>query len=270
MLENTSFNDHTTLGRTGLNVSRLGIASGSGSPSDAVEKAFHEYNINYFFWSTPRNPKFSKGLQNLARSHREEIVIVLQSYDRTGLLTSRALNKGLKKLNIDYADVLCLGWFSYFPRRVVEKAINLKEQGKLNYIALSGHNRQLFGELAENPDCPVDIFMSRYNAVHRGAEKDIFPYLAEKRNDRPGITTYTTTCWRKLLNPKKMPDGETPVQPEDCYRFALSNPYVDICLSAPSSIKQMDENAKALIHGPLSDEEMKRIKKIGDYIHKNP
>ena len=255
------------MGRTGLKVSRLGIASGYGAPAEAIEKAFHEHNINYFFWSTPRNSKMKAGLLNLAKSHRDKIVIALQSYDHSGILTPRAVNKGLKALNIDYTDVLILGWYNYFPRRIVDIALKLKEEGKVKYIALSGHNRKLFGKLAADPNSPIDIFMCRYNAVHRGAEKDIFPYLTENKNERPGITTYTTTCWKKLLNPKKMPEGEKPVQPEDCYRFALSNPYVDVSISGPSSMEEMEENAKALGLGPLTNEEMKRIKKIGDFIY---
>ncbi|MCP4217101.1 MAG: hypothetical protein GY765_20810, partial [bacterium] len=153
------------------------------------------------------------------------------------------------------------------PNRVVDRALKLKEQGKIKYIALSGHNRKLFGKLAADPQSPIDIFMCRYNAVHRGAEKDIFPYLAEEKSGRPGLTTYTTTCWRKLLDSKKMPEGEVPVDPADCYRFALSNPYVDLAMCGPNSVEQMEQCAKALELGPLSDEEMTRIKRIGDYIY---
>ena len=35
------FKQHVPLGRTGLMVSRLGIASGYGVPAAAMEKAFH-------------------------------------------------------------------------------------------------------------------------------------------------------------------------------------------------------------------------------------
>lgn len=45
-----SFEEHTTLGRTGLEVSRIGLAGGYGVPATAVEKAHHEYGINYFYW----------------------------------------------------------------------------------------------------------------------------------------------------------------------------------------------------------------------------
>ena len=38
-------------GRTGLMVSRIGLASGYGVPAAAIEKAFHEYGVNYLWLS---------------------------------------------------------------------------------------------------------------------------------------------------------------------------------------------------------------------------
>ncbi len=41
--------EHTTLGRTGLQVSRIGLAGGYKVPAAAVEMAFNDYGINYFY-----------------------------------------------------------------------------------------------------------------------------------------------------------------------------------------------------------------------------
>lgn len=263
----TDFKSRVTLGRTGMSVSRLGVASGYGASAETVEKAYHEYGLNYFYWSTPRSKKFGVGLSNLIKTNREDIIIVLQSYDHSGMLTPRAINKGLKALNTDYADVLLLGWYNYFPKRVVATAQKLKEQGKIRAIAMSGHNRKTFGTLAQDPDSPIDIFMARYNAVHRGAEKDIFPFLSEDIGQRPGMTIYTATCWRKLMDPQKMPEGENPLSAGDCYRFVLANPHVDLCMTGPKSIEHLDEAMKDIAKGPLSEEEINRIKRIGDHIY---
>ena len=54
----------------------------------------------------------------------------------------------------------------------------------------------------------------------------------------------------------------------DCYRFVLSNPNVNVCITGPSSAEQMEENLAALAGGPLSDEEMPRVKRIGDHIYR--
>ena len=41
------FKERVPLGRTGLMVSRIGLASGYGVPAAAIEKTSHEYGINY-------------------------------------------------------------------------------------------------------------------------------------------------------------------------------------------------------------------------------
>ena len=45
------FKEQVPLGRTGLMVSRIGLASGYGVPAAAIEKASHEYGINYLYVS---------------------------------------------------------------------------------------------------------------------------------------------------------------------------------------------------------------------------
>jgi aryl-alcohol dehydrogenase-like predicted oxidoreductase len=254
------------LGRTGLAVSRMGLAGGYGIGAGGVERAFHEYGINYFYWSTPRKAGMRDGLRNLVRGNRDKIVIVLQSYDHLGLTVGRSVHKGVKALGIDRADVLLLGWNNWYPpARIIDAALELREKGLIRFIGMSGHNRTLFGRIAQTADSPIDIFMVRYNAAHRGAEQEIFPFLFGAK--RPGLTTYTATRWGKLLNPKKMPAGQKPMTPSDCYRFVLTDPHVDLCMMGPDNESQMIEGLAALKKGPLSEGEMKRFRTIGDYVH---
>jgi aryl-alcohol dehydrogenase-like predicted oxidoreductase len=81
------------------------------------------------------------------------------------------------------------------------------------------------------------------------------------------VSQVTATCWHKLLKPKLMPPGEHPPAPADCYRFVLSHPDVNVCMTAPSTAAQMEENLKALDAGPLDTEEMARIRRIGKHIY---
>jgi len=258
--------ERRTLGRTGLQVSRLGLAGGYGISGRGVEKAYHEYGINYFYWSTPRRPGMGDGLRALAKTNRDDIVIVLQTYDPIGLMTGRSVEKGLKALGVDHVDVLLLGWHNRHPmQRLIDTAQKEKDAGRVRFIAMSGHNRTLFGRIAEMQDSPIDIFMARYNAAHRGAEEEIFPYLP--KSGRPGVTIYTATRHGSLLKPKKMPTGEEPMTAADCYRFVLSHPDVDLCMTGPANEVELDEGARAIKLGPLSDKEMKRIRRIGDFVH---
>lgn len=261
-----SFREHTTLGRSGLKVSRLGIGAGYGVPAMACEKAFHEYGVNYFYWSHTRRGPMKRAIGNLAPSNREKMVIALQSYDHFGVFVRSTIDRQLRSLGLEYADVLILGWFNrYPPNSVLDRALKLKEKGKVRYLAMSGHDRPTFGDMAQRDDSAIDIFMTRYNAAHRGAELDIFPHLPDTGG--PGVCTYTTTCWGKLLSAKKMPDGESPMSATDCYRFVLTNPQVDMCLCGPANDREMDEALRTLDLGPLCEDELNRFRKIGDYVH---
>ncbi|MCP3927400.1 MAG: aldo/keto reductase [Desulfobacterales bacterium] len=259
------FREQIQLGRTDLKVSRLGLASGYGIEQASIEKAFHEYKVNYFFWSTPRSKKMKAALKHLAVKHRDEMVITAQSYDHSGLLTKHALEKALRTINSDYIDVFILGWFQkYPPGRIIDQALKLRDEGKIKYIAISGHNRKLFGELVKKEDSEIDVIMARYNASHPGAEQDIFPHI--KNDNKPGLVAYTATCWGKLMNKRKMPKGVEPLTASDCYRFALSSNHFDVCITGPKNEKQMLEGFEALDKGKLSDEEMERVREVGSFI----
>jgi aryl-alcohol dehydrogenase-like predicted oxidoreductase len=64
-----------------------------------------------------------------------------------------------------------------------------------------------------------------------------------------------------------MPEGERPLSGSECYRFVLSNPLADLCIAGPANDEQMTEALRALDDGPLTDEEMARVRRIGDHVH---
>ena len=258
------FTDRRILGRTGLSACRLGVSSGYGAPTEAFEEAF-DRGINYFYWGSMRNEAMAKAIRAIiARGTRDDLIIVLQSYSRSAGLMEIFFRRGLRTLGIDAADVLLLGWHNKLPSpRIMAKVLAMREKGMFRFLAVSGHNRHLFPTLAG--DRNFDIFHIRYNAVHRGAEDEVFAKITDL--DRPGLATYTATRWGDLLNPKKMPPGELPPRGADCYRFVLTNPAVDVCMTGPRNTEEMREALAALQLGPLSYEEKARMVRIGDFIH---
>lgn len=263
-MKQIDFNTRVTLGRTGLMVSRLGLAAAYGAPQRAVERAVYEYGINYLHWDR-KKPGMQEALKTLIPQKRDELVITMQSYDHTGWMIRRGVEKGLKALKIDQIDILFLGWFNKMPNdRVLDATQRLVAEGKVRFLGVSGHNRLFHGELAGADKGPFDVLQVRYNAAHRGAEKDVFASMAQ---NPPGITTYTATRWGKLLKASKMPKGEQPLTAAECYRFILTHPAVNVCLMGPRSEHEMLQGLEALSLGPLTDEEMLRIRRIGDYVH---
>jgi aryl-alcohol dehydrogenase-like predicted oxidoreductase len=262
--DQTDFRTHRVLGRTGLVASRMGLAGGYGVPARAVERAFDEYGVNYFYWVT-RKLGMRDALRTLISKDRDKLVIAIQTYDHVGFWLRASVEKALRELRIDSADILLLGWFNSMPsNRLLDAAERLKAEQKIGHLGVTGHNRRFHGELAHREQSPIDVLQVRYSAAHRGAEEEVFNDLPV---NRPGITTYTATRWGKLLNPKKMPSGEKPLSPAECYRFVLSHPDVDVCLAGPRTEEQMEQGLRALAEGPLTSEEMERVRRIGDFVH---
>jgi len=258
-------NQPRILGQTGLKVGRLGLSGGYGAPAEAFEEAF-ERGCNYFYWGSMRKEGMRRAIMNLCgRGRRDDLVILLQSYSRSPRLMEIFVKRALKSLKLDRAEILLLGWYNRPPaRKILDKALELKEKGLCRFLGLSGHNRPLFPRLAA--EGIFDLFHVRYNAAHRGAEEEVFAALGQIR---PGLVTYTATRWGQLLKARNMPPGQEPPPASDCYRFALSHPAVDVCLCGPKDGAQMKEALWTLDRGPLDEEELARMRRIGDFVHAN-
>ena len=63
-----------------------------------------------------------------------------------------------------------------------------------------------------------------------------------------------------------MPSGARLPGPADPYRYVLSNPNVDMVLTAPQTFEQLEENLKALEMGPVSAQEKEWLETIGDHV----
>jgi len=260
--------DRGVLGRTGLAVARLGIAASYGVPGDALERAF-ERGVNYVFWGSRRTASFGEGLKRL-HPQRDRLVLVIESYARLAPLVTWSLERALRTLRFDYADVLLLGlWNKPVTPRIRDAALHLKERGLVRFLAVSTHERKLVPQLASAND--FDIVHFRYNAAHPGAEKDIFPLLPATH--RPGMVAFTATSWGQLLGKssvqslflggRPLPRGERVPTASDCYRYVLSRPEVDVCLTGPANGAQLDEALEALQRGPMSEEALDWMRRVG-------
>ena len=262
-----NFKDKVALGRTGLRVGRIGVSSSYGAPAEVFEEAF-DYGCNYFTLGTfikGDSRQMKKAIKNLvSQGKRNEMVISVFSYAHHPYLTRFFLKRSLRSLGLDYFDVLLLGYFNKpTSESILNGARRLKEEGFIKHIGISSHNRQMFKELRPIPD--IEVIHVRYNAAHRGAEQDVFPFF--NKPERPGIVSFTATRWGKLLNPKYMPINETRLTAADCYRFVLSNPMVDVCMMGVKNVQQLRENMAMMEMGMMDEAELNRVRKIGDYAY---
>ena len=259
-----TFSEKVTLGRTGLNVSRLGIGSAYGVSEKACRKAF-DMGVNYFFWGSVRTPGMGAAIRDIARTNREDLIVVLECYARSRRLIRRSIDQGLKGLKIGQADILLLGWYDTPPSsKVLEEVMKLKEEGLFKFLGISSHQRTLFPKYLK--DDIYDVFHVRYNAAHRGAEEEIFPFMPQN-NQGPGIVSFTNTRWGDLLKEKNMPSGFSPPDASDCYRFSLSDHHIHVATCGPKNDAEMEEALKILEKGPMDEAELERMRIIGDAVH---
>jgi aryl-alcohol dehydrogenase-like predicted oxidoreductase len=247
-----------SFGSTGLAISRLGLGSSYGVAGADVERAF-ERGVNFMFWGLRRRGDFGAGLRSIAARRREDLVLAVQSYTRVGALMGTSLDCALRALGTDYVDMLCLGWWDELPpERILDAARRLKDRGKARHLVISCHHRPSFELMARTPG--LEGIMVRYNAAHPGAERDVFPLVA---NTNPGVIAFTATRWGSLLDPKLVPSGEPVPRASDCYRFVLTHPSVHTTLAGPKNGAELDEAMAALDRGPMDPEELAWMRRVG-------
>jgi aryl-alcohol dehydrogenase-like predicted oxidoreductase len=143
--------------------------------------------------------------------------------------------------------------------RAFERGLNLFYWGTRRAPDFGGALRRILAR-----DARVGMLMMRYNAAHPGAEREVFPHLAE---ETPGVVAYTTTSWGQLLDPALAPAGERVPRGTDCYRFVLSNRRVDACWAGPGTADQLDDAMRALDLGPMSEDELAWMRRVGESVH---
>lgn len=257
---------HTLLGNTGLKVHRLGLSATYWPGRDAIRHAL-ESGLNTFF-AFSIDLQMMRVLAEVPRNERSRFVLLTGAYNMVWGYPNlrRTLEKRLRQFKTDYIDVfLFLGVTSgrQFPERAREEMYRLKEEGKVRFVGMSCHDRAFAGRMAA--EGALDVLMIRYNAAHRGAERDIFPHVSAHH---PGIVSYTATRWHALLQrPRRWPEDRPRPSAGQLYRFVLTNPHVHVCLTAPRNLQQLKENIAALDHGPLDEDEVRFAREFGDVVY---
>jgi len=259
-----SFTEKRRLGKTGLRVSAVALGSSYGVGGRDIESAF-DRGVNTFLFGSMRRPAFARGVRALAPK-RDQIVLAIQTYSRVGFLMKPFVWSALRSLGTDHVDVLGLAWWNDVPsRRIWDAAIALRERGLVRHLMVSCHHRPSFEAFMRHEAC--EAWMVRYNAGHPGAEREVFPLLGDDERARPGVFAFTATRWGTLLDPRFTPKGDATPRASDCYRFALSNDRVDSVITGPKNGAELDEAIAAMARGPMSDEELAWMKRVGAVTH---
>ncbi len=260
------------LGQLG-NVCRLGLATrGDAQLGPEAYLQAIDRGINYFNWCG-----YPDGLSAAVRelgSRRASIILAAQFEARTASAVRTELEQMLHELGTDYFDVLT---YYYVEQRAeweqiiatggaAEAIADAKAAGQLRRIGLTSHQRHLAAQIATSGD--VDLLMIRYNAAHRGAERQIFPVTIPRSMP---VVAYTALRWKALLHstPEDPPGFQLPTAAE-CYQFVLEHPAVSVVLMAPDSETELAEDLALLDQRTgLSRERYLELQAHGDRVRKS-
>jgi aryl-alcohol dehydrogenase-like predicted oxidoreductase len=263
----------------GVPVCRLGLAS-YGQTAITPEDLFHALGrgANFLNWQgLAEGPSdgdaYTRAVAALGPA-RSSVVVCAQFGARTAADAAAELRSALATLGSDYIDVLTL----YYVERAAEwdeitapggalpYLQGAKRDGRVRRIGVTSHQRKLAAQMAQSG--LLDLLMIRYNAAHRGAERDVFPVTGPLGLP---VIAYTALRWGAL--PRGTPDdppGFAVPRPPAWYRFVLQNPAVSVTLAAPQTRAELDEDLRVLeATGPLGEEEYAALAGHGERVRRN-
>lgn len=255
--------EYITLGKTGLQISKLGFG---GIPIQRVDAAktkeliqkMVEKGINYI--DTARGYTVSEAyLGEALEGYRDKFVLATKSMARTKEAMAADIETSLKNLRTDYIDIYQVHNPSLeqleqvmAPGGALEALIEAKAAGKIGHIGLTGHLIELF-EKAVNLDW-VETFMFPYNIVERQGEE-----LMRKCTERNiGFIVM------KPLAGGAIEDADLAL------RFICANPDVSVVIPGMYDLKEIDMNLAAVENdAPLTEEELSKMDAIREQLGSN-
>jgi predicted aldo/keto reductase-like oxidoreductase len=240
--------------------------------SEADVRRALDRGINFLNWCGHPDA-LSRTVARL-KSRREDVIVCVQLEAGTARVAQRELTRMLRELQCDYVDILT---FYYVERKAEWEEIvapggalaycqRAREQGKVRLLGVTSHQRPLAAEMARSG--LLDLLMIRYNAAHRGAEKEIFPITDSLSLP---VIAYTSLRWGALLRPtpEDPPGWQVPPAPA-WYRFVLNHPSVTVALAAPNSAEELEQDLSILDPWtPLSGEEYGQLAAHGERVRRH-
>ncbi len=264
----------------GKPVCRLGLASRGDRAGLAPDDVLHaiDRGVNFLNWpgeaDGPRGADaFSDTIAALG-PRRESIVVCVQFGARTAADAAKELRSILALLGTEYIDALT---FYYVERSAEWRTLTApggalsycqaaKRDGIIRSLGVTSHQRALAAEMARTG--LLDALMIRYNAAHRGAEREVFPVT-----DAIGmpVIAYTGLRWGALLQPTPddPPEFHIPRAP-DWYRFVLQSASVAVALAAPSNRAELEVDLELLqASGPLGAADYAALAEHGERVRRH-
>ena len=267
------------LGRTGLEISRLGFGAmrlpqkddGKPDPEESVRiihRAF-ELGVNYIDTAVMYCHHKSESIVGQAlRGWRDRVYVSTKNHYRGADEKTwwRNLENSLDRLDVEYIDIYNIhginwaGWDRWVkgPNQILSWMYKAHDQGLIRHVCCSFHDTAEVLEKIVGTDAFSSVTL-QYNLLDRSLES-VFPKMAEKDI---GIVVMGPVGGGRLgaesENLTMMLDGARSAA-EIALRFVLDNPHVTAAISGMSSLVHVEENcAVGARSEPLSDVEREKV-----------
>jgi aryl-alcohol dehydrogenase-like predicted oxidoreductase len=233
----------TTLGRTGLTVTRLGIGGAYCKTPNGYRAAL-DLGINYL--DTART--YHKGederiVGQAIAGRRHEIVLATKSDKRDAESARQELETSLRLLGTDYVDIWQIHYLNKAEERAqvlgpggaYEAALKARKEGMIRFIGVTGHNWVEVGKAVATG--LFDTVLCWYNLAMQEPEESIFPHAIEHK---VGVNIMSATRMEKLLGQEDTPPLE------QFYRYVLGHPAVSLSVMGLRSVESFERVARAL------------------------
>ncbi|MBL7200252.1 MAG: aldo/keto reductase [Anaerolineae bacterium] len=251
----------TILGRTGLEVTRLGIGGAYCETPDGYRAAL-DCGVNYLDTARAyRDGDDERVVGQAIAGRRHEIILATKSGERDAAGARKDLETSLRLLGTDYVDIWQIHYLNTESEReqvlgpggAMEAAVKAREQGLVRYIGVTGHE---WPEVAKAVATGLfDTVLCWYNCALREAEDLLFPEAAAQGT---GVVIMNATRTDKLLNPNGVP------APEAFYRYVLGHPAVNLTVIGLRDLDRFQRVARALSErDTLEPEERQALEAYG-------
>jgi uncharacterized protein len=269
------------LGKTGISLPILGFGTAQAGKRLTRREAVHlfEAALNAgvkYFDTAPEFAGYGKAqeqLGHLLKMRRQEIFLVTKCYDPTYDGALKLLERNLKELQTDYADLVfvhSLGADKMDPAVVFGRkgaysgVVKAKSLGLTKFIGLSGHNRPgRFADAIQRVE--VDVLLNVVNFADRHTynfEERVWT-IANRLN--LGLIAMKVFGGEQKSGGSSLSHCLMPFSHLDmAFRYALSVPQVTcavIGMATPGELKDNLRRARAFT--PLNDREGKNLLKAG-------
>jgi predicted aldo/keto reductase-like oxidoreductase len=269
---------YSTLGKTGLKVSRLGIGGNAASDPSVLAMAL-DMGVNFFDTARSYNSGNSERMLGVVfKGKRKDVIIETKSTAKTKDDALRELETSLRELGTDYIDI----WHLHGRNTPAEVADDLfevqrlaKEQGKIRFSGVSMHftMKDMIPYLMKRGQ--TDVILSAYN-FSMGPEMEMEKTLAAAREAGIGIVAMKTMAggFARIQrgdrlytdSPRALTDRlKQPGAMVSALKWVLRNKSVDTAIVGTIDRDQLEENV-AGVAAEFTDADRKLLVAQLDFI----